>query len=240
MTKSKLLSEPSQLLVRVSKLLANRGLCSRREADRYIEEGRVLVDGKPIFELGAKAHPEAKVELTESAMREKKNARTILLHKPLGVVSNMPEKGYKEAKDLITYKGSKKGLHVTGRLDIDSTGLLVLTEDGTLAKKLIGENSEIEKEYHVRIKGSLTEEVLKKLSFGLSLDGKQLKKAQVLKRGEDALSMTLTEGKKRQVRRMCELVGLKVVALKRVRIGKIKLGNLSYGKWRFLKEDEVF
>lgn len=226
--------------VRVSKLLANRGLCSRREADRFIEEGRVLVDGKPISELGLKVHPKAKVELTESALKEKKSAKTVLLHKPLGVVSNMPEKGYKEAKDLIDYTGSKKGLHVTGRLDIDSTGLLILTEDGALAKKLIGENSTIEKEYHVRFEGKLTEEALRKLSCGLSLDGKKLKRAHVISLAKDKISITLTEGKKRQVRRMCELVGLKVVALKRVRIGRVKLGNLGYGKWRFLKEGEEF
>jgi len=241
MTKSK----PSQALfpslVRVSKLLANQGLCSRREADRFIEEGRVLVDGKPVLELGAKVHPKAKVELSLEAIQEKKNAKTVLLHKPLGVVSNMPEKGYKEAKDLVDFRGSKyKGLHVAGRLDIDSTGLLVLTEDGALAKQLIGENSNIEKEYHVRVVGSLADETLGKLRFGLSLDGKKLKRAKVSPISKDKISITLTEGKKRQVRRMCELVGLRVVALKRIRIGKVKLGNLAYGKWRFLKEGEHF
>jgi 23S rRNA pseudouridine2604 synthase len=125
-------------------------------------------------------------------------------------------------------------------LDIDSTGLLVLTQDGRVAKQLIGEDSEVEKEYLVRVEGTLSAEALASLIHGLALDGEPLKPARVKWQNEDQLNFVLTEGKKRQIRRMCELVGLKVVGLKRIRIGKVKLGDLPMGKWRYLRDDEAF
>lgn len=133
-----------------------------------------------------------------------------------------------------------KGLAPAGRLDIDSTGLLVLTQDGRIAKQLIGEHSTIEKEYLVRVEGELSENGLKKLNFGLSLDGVQLKPAKVSWQNEDQLRFVLREGRKRQIRRMCELVGLKVIGLKRIRIGSITLGKLPLGQWRYLKPNERF
>jgi 23S rRNA pseudouridine2604 synthase len=132
------------------------------------------------------------------------------------------------------------GLAPAGRLDIDSTGLLVLTQDGRIAKQLIGEDSPVEKEYMVRVQGTLVGNGLNLLNHGLSLDGKKLKPAKVSWLNDDQLRFTLNEGKKRQIRRMCELVGLKVTALKRVRIGKVKLGDLPVGQWRYLGEDEKF
>ena len=125
-------------------------------------------------------------------------------------------------------------------MDIDSQGLLVFTQDGRVAKQLIGENSEVEKEYLVRVIGKLAGNGLNMLSHGLSLDGQRLKPAKVTWQNEDQLRFILREGKKRQIRRMCELVGLKVTGLKRVRIGKIKLGDLPVGQWRYLREDENF
>jgi 23S rRNA pseudouridine2604 synthase len=133
-----------------------------------------------------------------------------------------------------------RGLAVAGRLDIDSTGLLVLTQDGRVARQLIGENSEVEKEYLVRVQGKLAPNGLELLNEGLSLDGKKLKRAQVRWQNDDQLQFILQEGKKRQIRRMCELVGLKVLGLKRVRIGKVKLGDLPLGQWRYLRQDESF
>jgi 23S rRNA pseudouridine2604 synthase len=133
-----------------------------------------------------------------------------------------------------------KNLAPAGRLDIDSTGLLVLTQDGRVARQLIGENSAIEKEYLVRVEGKLDEKGLKLLNHGLSLDGKALKPARVSWQNEDQLRFILKEGKKRQIRRMCELVGLRVTGLKRVRIGKVMLGDLPPGQWRYLRRDEKF
>jgi 23S rRNA pseudouridine2604 synthase len=240
--------------VRVSKLLSQQGLCSRREADAFIERGWVLVDGEPVTELGTRAFPHQKITLTKSAQTKQDASVTILMHKPIGIVSGQPEPGYKPALSLVTaeahFKGDRspqrfhpmqvKGLAPAGRLDIDSTGLLILTQDGRIAKQLIGENSPIEKEYLVRIIGTLSADALAKLNFGLSLDGKALKRAQVSWLNKEQLRFILREGKKRQIRRMCELVGVRVAGLKRVRIGKVMLGDLPLGQWRYLRTDEQF
>jgi 23S rRNA pseudouridine2604 synthase len=239
---------------RLSKIMAHRGMCSRREADRYIEQGLVFVDGQEISELGTKVSPDAKIELAGEGKRQQKTQVTILLNKPVGYVSGQAEKNYKPAVRLITpssqwrndkssrrfNRGQLCGLAPAGRLDIDSNGLLVLTQDGRIAKKIIGQNSSIDKEYLVRVTGQLSEEGLKLLNHGLSLDGKPLKPAKVSWQNEDQLRFILNEGKKRQIRRMCELVGIKVVGLKRVRIGHIMLGNLPPGQWRYLRDDETF
>ncbi|MCB0412988.1 MAG: pseudouridine synthase, partial [Bdellovibrionales bacterium] len=127
-----------------------------------------------------------------------------------------------------------------GRLDIDSTGLLVLTENGVIAKKLIDKNSPVEKEYKVKVEGEITQEKLQRLHFGLALDGQKLKPAKVTQLDVNILRLILTEGKKRQVRRMCKLVDLKVLTLQRTRIGNISLGTLKYGQWRFLEPNEHF
>jgi 23S rRNA pseudouridine2604 synthase len=240
--------------VRISKLLAQQGLCSRREADSYIERGWVYVDGVKITELGSKALPTQKITLSQAAQKTQSSRVTILLHKPVGYVSGQAEHGYQPAATLIRadtrFAGDQaavrfsplqlKGLAPAGRLDIDSTGLLVLTQDGRVAKLLIGEDSPIEKEYLVRVEGQLSEQDLARLNFGLSLDGVPLKRAQVRWQNDDQLRFVLREGKKRQIRRMCELVGLKVVGLKRVRIGRVRLGDLPSGQWRYLRDDEHF
>lgn len=240
----------SDELVRLSKLMAQRGLCSRREADAFIEQGLVLVDGVLVNQLGVKVSPEVEITLTPQARKRQTDLVTIILNKPVGYVSAQPEPGYIPAIKLITssnqFGKSKqklrpehlKGLAVAGRLDIDSQGLLLFTQDGRMAKKIVGEQSGIEKEYIVRVSGSLPDDDLRLLRHGLELDGKPLLPAQVEWINRDQLRFVLKEGRKRQIRRMCELVGLKVSGLKRVRIGKITLGNLPEGKWRFLEPEE--
>ena len=143
-----------------------------------------------------------------------------------------------EQKDF--QRGFLHGLAPAGRLDIDSTGILVLTQDGRVARHLIGEDSSVEKEYLVRVEGTLSDADLKRLNHGLSLDGEQLKPAKVSWQNEDQLRFVLREGKKRQIRRMCEMVGLFVVGLKRVRIGSVNLGKLPQGQWRYLRNNEQF
>lgn len=238
--------------VRLSKLMSEKGICSRREADKYIEQGLVLVDGQVVDTLGAKVDPQSRITLKAEAMEAQKNLVTIILNKPVGYVSAQPEDNYIPAIRLITDEnqfqlpgetrrlkmGDLKEIAVTGRLDIDSQGLLIFTQDGRLAKKIIGENSEIEKEYIVRVRGKLSNENLQKLNFGLELDGVPLKRAHVEWINQDQLRFILKEGKKRQIRRMCELVGLEVLGLKRVRVGQLSLGNLPEGKWRFLSPKE--
>ncbi|MBI1964776.1 MAG: rRNA pseudouridine synthase [Betaproteobacteria bacterium] len=240
--------------IRVSKLMSEQGICSRREADSYIERGWVLVDGVPVTELGTRIFPNQKITLAKAAQSRQEASVTILLNKPMGYVSAQPEKGYLPAVTLITpesrFKGDRsplqfspvhlRGLAPAGRLDIDSTGLLVLTQDGRIAKQLIGESSGMEKEYLVRVEGNLSAENLARLNFGLSLDGEALKRADVGWQNKDQLKFVLREGKKRQIRRMCELVGLAVTGLKRVRIGKVMLADLPDGQWRYLRGDERF
>lgn len=212
-------------LVRLTKILSERGICSRREGDRYIEKGWVMVDGAIVTELGTKVRPDCKISLIK---KEKKT--TVLLNKPLGYVSCQPEDGHPSALDLIDWKYRKK-LAPCGRLDIDSHGLMVYTQDGTLVKKLIGENSDVEKEYMVRVDGKITPEKIAKLRHGMRLDGKPLKRAVVERARPGVLRFVLKEGKKRQIRRMCEMVDLFVTDLVRIRIGKFRLGSLKPGKW---------
>jgi len=239
--------------VRISKLMSERGLCSRREADDYIERGWVRVDGE-VATLGERAFPSQEITLERAAQTRQTARVTILIHKPMGIVSGQAEKGYTPAVALIDAKSRsatdrakmrfeaahRQGLAVAGRLDIDSTGLLVLTQDGRIAKHLIGETSPVEKEYLVRVAGQLKPEGLALLNHGLQLDDKPLKPAKVRWQNSDQLQFVLQEGRKRQIRRMCELVGLKVVGLKRVRIGRVGLGDLPVGQWRYLRDDEQF
>jgi 23S rRNA pseudouridine2604 synthase len=239
--------------VRISKLMAQQGLCSRREADQFLEKGLVKVDGQ-LVGLGDKAYPDQRIELARHAMTQQDSRVTVLIHKPIGLVSGQAEDGYRPAITLVTPEnqsrtdrsgvklspGHLRGLAVAGRLDIDSTGLLVLTQDGRVAKQIIGETSDLEKEYLVRVKGRMAPDGIQLLRHGLKLDGKALKPAKVEWLNDDQLRFIIKEGRKRQIRRMCELVGLQVVGLKRVRVGRVRLGELELGKWRFLRADEQF
>lgn len=240
--------------MRLAKRMAVLGLCSRREADSYILKGWVKVNGQVATEKGQKVTEKDQITLSPQAQQQQNNRVTILLNKPVGYVSAQPEKGYKAAAELITPQNQwaedksrirfnefhKYGLAPAGRLDIDSVGLLVLTQDGRVAKQLIGEHSGIEKEYLVRVTGKIAANGLRLLNHGLSLDGEKLRPAKVTWQNEDQLRFILKQGKKRQIRRMCELVGLHVVGLKRIRMGNIHLGKLPPGKWRYLRPDEKF
>jgi 23S rRNA pseudouridine2604 synthase len=248
------MTQPPSEFPRLSKRMGELGLCSRREADRWIENGWVKVDGKVIDQLGVRVAPDARIEIDAAARDHQSTQVTILLHKPVGYVSGQAEDGYEPAVVLIKpenrWSGDSsptqfssshlRGLAPAGRLDIDSTGLLVLTQDGRVAKQLIGENSSVEKEYLVRVEGNLSGEGLRRLQHGLMLDGVTLRPAQVSWQNEQQLRFVLREGRKRQIRRMCELVGLYVTGLKRVRSGNVLLGGLPAGKWRYLRADEKF
>lgn len=265
---------------RLNKRMAELGMCSRREADDWIAKGWVRVDGQ-VAEMGVKVLPEARIEVDKKAQGQQATQVTILLNKPMGIVSGQAEDGHLPAISLIQahnrwaqdnarfffHPKQLHGLAPAGRLDIDSIGLLVLTQDGRVARQLIGEDAHMEKEYLVRVaytggtpQGDHTEleeisehdpvrsnvqavlpsAALTQLRHGLSLDGQALKPAQVQWQNPEQLRFVLTEGKKRQIRRMCELVGLKVVGLKRVRIGQVMLGNLPLGQWRYLAAHERF
>lgn len=239
---------------RLAKRMSVLGYCSRREADEYILKGWVQVNGQVTREKGMRVTEKDVITLNPQARRQQEGRVTILLHKPVGYVSAQPEKGYRAAAELIIPQNQwpedksgirfnerhKYGLAPAGRLDIDSVGLLVLTQDGRIAKQLIGDQSGIEKEYLVRVTGKISDNGLRLLNHGLSLDGEKLRPARVTWQNDDQLRFILKQGKKRQIRRMCELVGLHVVGLKRIRMGKVQLGKLPPGKWRYLREDEGF
>jgi len=239
---------------RLSKRMGELGLCSRREAETWIVNGWVKVDGQVVDTLGVRVSPQARIEVDPRAREHQSSQVTVLLHKPVGYVSGQAEDGYEPAIVLIRPENRwaadpspvkfssdhLRGLAPAGRLDIDSTGLLVLTQDGRVAKQLIGENSSVEKEYLVRVEGRLSDEGLARLRHGLILDGVKLKPAQVSWQNADQLRFVLREGRKRQIRRMCEMVGLYVTGLKRVRSGNVLLGALPVGQWRYLRPDEGF
>ena len=257
-------------LVRLNKFLSDQGLCSRREGDEWIERGWVKVNGR-VAQMGQQVTAQDRIDVAPQATAQQGERVTILLHKPIGYVSGLPEDGHQSAAVLVKPNtrwrddraarrfeaGHTRGLAPAGRLDIDSTGLLVLTQDGRVAKALIGDDSEVEKEYLVRVhwapngpkgvgvvmqnpQAVFPADRLALLRHGLSLDGQPLKPAQVDWQNPDQLRFMLKEGKKRQIRRMCEQVGLHVVGLKRIRIGRVALGNLPLGQWRYLAPHERF
>jgi 23S rRNA pseudouridine2604 synthase len=250
------------MTTRLNKRMAELGLCSRREADEWIARGWVKVDGA-VAPMGLQVTEDARIEVDRQARGEQQQRVTILLHKPVGYVSGQAEDGYQPAVTLVQARNrwsgdaapqrfalsQLKGLAPAGRLDIDSTGLLVLTQDGRIARQLIGEDSGMEKEYLVRVgygtvdtnvQRAFPAEQLARLRHGLSLDGAPLKPAKVDWQNPEQLRFVLVEGKKRQIRRMCEAVGLRVVGLKRVRIGRVMLGQLPQGQWRYLAPHERF
>ena len=277
--------------MRLNKLMAERGMASRREADEWIGKGWVKVGGR-FAEMGMQVAADVKIEIDKEAQGQQAKQVTVLINKPLGLVSGQAEDGHEPAITLVQpqnrwaednarfffHPSQLKSLVPAGRLDIDSTGLLVLTQDGRVARQLIGEDTVMEKEYLVRVvytgvhnaaaatsasatypsrptqlsriddDDPIVDDVqsqfpaaqLALLRHGLSLDGQALKHAKVEWQNPQQLRFVLHEGKKRQIRRMCELVGLKVVGLKRVRIGKVMLGNLPVGQWRYLAPHERF
>ena len=252
--------------VRLNKRMAELGLCSRREADAWIDQGWVRVNGQ-VAEMGMQVGSTDRITVEREAQAQQEQQVTVLLHKPMGYVSGQAEDGHEPAMVLFQARNQWtgdttrirfspaqfKGLAPAGRLDIDSVGLLVMTQDGRVARQLIGEDADMEKEYLVRVtcagpNGDVAVNVqahfpaaqMQRLRHGLSLDGKPLKPAQVEWQNPEQLRFVLKEGKKRQIRRMCEQVGLKVVGLKRIRMGRISLGALPVWQWRYLGPKETF
>jgi 23S rRNA pseudouridine2604 synthase len=228
--------------VRVNKWLAQQGVCSRREAEELILSGQVAINGQPVRDVGRKIAPGETLTLAPRAVAVMAQAATYVVHKPVGFVSAQPAPGQIPAARLLTAAAQVgpgappvTGVRLAplGRLDQDSRGLLLLSQDGVLAKAVIGPDSSLTKDYCVRVEGQVTRRKLALLRHGLTLDGRALKRA-VVEQQEQSLRFVLTEGRNRQIRRMCELVGLHVVDLLRTRIGCIALGDLPEGAWRLL------
>lgn len=233
--------------VRVNKWLGQTGVCSRREAEGLIAEGLVAIDGDTISDAGRKILPGQTLTLSDRAEAALAAGVTVVLHKPVGYVSGQPEPGKIPAVRLLTaanrvgagdVPGRDASLPPIGRLDEDSRGMLLLSSDGVVAKAVIGPESDLDKEYLVRVAGAVTEARLSRLRHGLELDGRQLKPARVTQMEPQRMRFILREGRNRQIRRMCELVGLEVTDLHRIRIGPLKLADLPEGRWRMLTAEE--
>jgi 23S rRNA pseudouridine2604 synthase len=233
---------------RVNRWLAQNGVCSRREAEALIASGLVSIDGQRVDDVGRKIEPGQTLVLADAAEKALDVQMSVLVHKPRGVVSSQPEPGQTPAVRLLTkanvwghspvIPGPDSKLAPLGRLDMDSRGLLLMSEDGVLAKALIGPDSKLDKEYWVFVLGEITEAKLALLRHGLELDGRKLRPAEVEVIAEGRLRFVLHEGRNRQIRRMCELVELKVVDLFRVRVGPLTLGDMPENRWRPLSADE--
>lgn len=233
---------------RVNKWLAQQGVCSRREAEALIADGLVSINGAVVTDLGRKIERGQTLTLADRASAQLGAQASYVLNKPVGYVSAQPEKGQTPAARLLTTERAWNGVEIApssraslaplGRLDQDSRGLLLLSEDGVLAKAVIGPESDLDKEYLVRVTGRIDERKIALLRHGLALDGRQLKPAKVSLVEPQRLRFILHEGRNRQIRRMCEAVQLDVTDLFRLRIGPLKLGDLPEGKWRLLTAPE--
>lgn len=235
--------EPS----RINKWLGQTGVCSRREADALIADGLVSIDGEVVTDAGRKIEPGQTLTLSDRAETALAAGITVVIHKPVGYVSGQPEPDKIPAVRLLTSANligpgtapdADTSLPPIGRLDEDSRGLLMLSSDGVVAKAVIGPESRLDKEYLVRVVGDVTEKKLALLRHGIMLDGRQLKYAKVSRMEQQRLRFVLTEGRNRQIRRMCEHAELEVIDLLRIRIGPIRLDGLKEGRWRMLTAEE--
>jgi len=228
-------------LIRLQKVLADRGVASRRASEKLIREGRVAVDGEIVRELGTRVAPHAALQVDGQAVGPARRHRYVLLNKPPGVVSTAgDERGRRTVVDL---RGARERLYPVGRLDADSEGLLLLTNDGVWAERVLHPRQGHEREYEVVVAGVANEATLAALRRGIALEEGMARATRVTlssRRGRDwVLRMVLRTGWKRQVRRMCAAVGLRVTRLRRIRMGPLLLGRLRPGAWRELTSAEI-
>ena len=224
--------------IRLQKFLADAGVCSRREAERRIGDGRVSVNGKTVTEMGIKVTATDRVEIDGKPVTSSDSGKKvyILLNKPEGIVTSCKHKGEKVVTDLVKVP---ERIFPVGRLDKDSCGLLLLTNDGPLHHRLSHPSFDHEKEYVVDTKEPLTDADMKALADGVVIDGRRTRKAVVKRMGESRFRIILKEGRNRQIRKMVETRRNKVTTLKRVRMANLKLSDLGRGKWRHLTENEL-
>lgn len=221
-------------LVRLNKFLSEAGVCSRREADRWTQEGLIVVDGE-IATIGMKVSPHAKIEINGEPIQVEEEKVLLVFHKPAGVVCTAEKR---EKNNVIDYLKYPKRIFPIGRLDKDSTGLLLMTNDGDLVNKIMRAGNYHEKEYIVTVNRPITYSFIKKMASGVEILDTITRKCKVEKTGEKQFRIILTQGLNRQIRRMCEALGYRVTALKRVRIMNIQLGDLQEGAYRFLTIEE--
>ncbi len=222
--------------IRIQKYLSEQGVCSRRHAEKLIVAGLVSVNGEVVTELGTKVDPAVdKVDVDDRVVEERRKLAYVALNKPVGIVTTCSQRGARTVMDLVKTAGR---MFPVGRLDKDSSGLLLMTNDGMLAYRLTHPKFGHEKEYIVDVAFPITEGALSKLRHGLKLDGRRTQGARAWKAGGRRFRITLREGRNRQIRRMCRKIGNPVTRLKRIRVENVTLGSLEPGKWRYLSEGE--
>lgn len=221
--------------VRINKLLSDAGVCSRREADRLLEQGKVLVDGKKAT-IGQRVFTNQKIECNGKIVSRENELILLAFNKPRGIVSSTVEK---EGQSVVNYINYEKRIYPIGRLDKDSEGLIFLTNDGELMDKILRSRNNHEKEYIVTVNKKITDDFIKGMSSGVPILDTVTKKCKVTKISDNVFKIILTQGLNRQIRRMSEYFGYKVTKLKRIRILNVKLGDLRVGQYRKLTTKEI-
>ena len=221
--------------IRLNKYISESGFCSRREADKFIEAGLVTIDGVKAT-MGTKVLPGQKVKVNGKPINKEEELVYIILNKPVGITCTTE---HKVKGNIVDFVGHKKRIFPVGRLDKDSQGLIILTNDGDIVNKILRAGNNHEKEYIVKVDKPITDDFVEKMSNGVRILGQVTKKCYVKKEGKNTFRIILTQGLNRQIRRMCETLGYNVTKLNRVRIMNIKLGELKIGQWRNLTVREL-
>jgi len=226
--------------ISLNKYISSTGFCSRREADRWIESGRVRINKKVAKKGNRVVHGDT-VTIDGETVGQSKKAKNkrqiyIALHKPKGIVSTTDPK---EKDNIVNYVGIKKRIFPIGRLDKDSTGLILLTSDGDIVNQILRKENNNDKEYVVAVNKPITSEFINKMTNGVRILGQKTKKCKVNQKGQKSFSIILTQGLNRQIRRMCHTLGYKVISLKRIRVMNIKINNIPLGTWRELSPEEL-
>ncbi len=222
--------------VRINKYLAQRGVCSRRQADVLIDTGKVVVNGN-VAEKGMMISGDEEIRVDGKPLSQKRSELQYLaFNKPVGIMTSMDPNGH---ETIATFLHLKERLFPIGRLDVASSGLLILTNDGELSAAIMHPSHDHEKEYIVTLEQEIQNEDLQKMADGMMILGSKTKLAKIVRVGKNGFHITLTEGRNRQIRRMCEQLGYQVRALKRIRIMNIELGNLLTGTTRLLTPKEI-
>lgn len=221
--------------IRINKFICDSGYCSRREADRLVETRRITINGR-VAEMGEKVSPGDTIKVNGNLIENNTQRVYIALNKPKGIVSTTDSR---EADNITDYVNYPTRIFNIGRLDKDSEGLILLTNDGGIVNKILRASNNHEKEYEVSVDRAITEEFITKMSSGVPILGTTTKRCKVTQESIFKFKIILTQGLNRQIRRMCEYCGYNVVSLKRLRIMNITLGKLPLGQWRELEADEI-
>lgn len=222
-------------LIRINKFLGESGFCSRREADAFIEQGRVTINGEKALQ-GMKVSPSDEIRVDGKLIKVENDFVYIAFNKPVGITSTTE---HKVAGNIVDYINYPVRIFPIGRLDKDSQGLIFLTNDGDIVNKILRAGNNHEKEYVVTVDKAITPDFIKGMSSGVRILDTITKDCYVKQEGKNMFRIILTQGLNRQIRRMCEVFGYKVTKLKRVRIMNVKLGSLPIGKWRHLTPEEL-